>query len=195
MTDRNQISTFTLTPNSSPDWLDAVLRSSLAASENEAEEVSAEFRERCRKAGQRAYYIARLRAAMPLLGFLLLPFADYLKRLAALAGLPQIPEQLGLANPPELTLASARPFAHLAKQIGMNLQEVLIQVRVGVACSVQAAALQLIEARCRSAGTTDNLLIECEAELRQIESQYSPEVFRELQQIQQEIRQAWNEQP
>jgi hypothetical protein len=53
----------------------------------------------------------------------------------------------------------------------------------------------LIEARCRSAGTTDNLLIECEAELRQIESQYSPEVFRELQQIQQEIRQAWNEQP
>lgn len=196
-------------------WLDealhltgprAGLRARLTAQQAESipqsdlDEVSPEFRQRCREAGKQAFYLAKLRAEYLRIGFVPLPLLEFLQNLAQRAGVPLAPalKRFNLDNALQPEPASGRSWALLAQAVGLSLRETLIQMQMwwaSIASGLPGASLPLPAARFRNANSSHDLLEECEAALTRIEATYNDLDFHALLKVLAEVRNAYETAP
>jgi hypothetical protein len=184
-----------------PAWLRDALSLSLQSNhsdQSEEEPISPALSEKYREAAGVALSLAKLRKEKERVGFVPLPLADYIQGLVKVANisLPRILKWVGLDDISRPSAGSARAFARLTQEIGINLREALIHIRIAYASQVDSPPILLLMARQRSAGGTGTggTLEECEAVLGAVESEYELDSLRELRRTEFEIRAAYKEQ-
>ncbi len=155
----------------------------------ESEQVAAAFRQRCHDAADVALTMAKLRKERQRVGFVPLSFADYVQGLVRVAGvsLSSLLAWLGIADVSQTDAGSARALARLAREIGLNLREALAHARIGFAGRIDPAPIPVLVAHRRGGTTARNPLDECEAVLRELESEYDAEALSELRRIESEV--------
>ncbi len=180
-----------------PTWLRQVLdiakssATAIGASVGE-EPASAAFRQKCRQAADAALSIARLRRERQRIGFVPISLREYVHGLFLAAELQASPvlRWLGVDDPTDLDSASIKDWARLAREIGMELRETLIHARIGKVVGQGYAPFPMLFAQ-RSPGLRQRPIEVCEAILRQIESEFSPQVREEFQGLDREIREGY----
>lgn len=150
---------------------------------------SSTFRSRCQKAASVALIISKLRQERQRIGFVPLSFAEYVKGLAKAAGtsLSPVLEWLGIADIGFVDAKSARGFARFAQEIGLNLREVLIHLRIGFISQFEAAPIAALVAHRRTNSGQRNQLDECEMILKQFASECNAQLLQELREIESEV--------
>lgn len=161
----------------SEQWLSEVMASA---------KVTPGFRQRCENAALLALDIAKMRAEKERVGFVALPFRDYVEGLGKLAGVPLAPilSWFGIADLGASSASVAVGFAGLASEVGITVREAYNMMRVTVAVQHdEAPALQMAARRLAGMVPRDPLE-ECEAVLREIEARYPGKIRAELNAIQ-----------
>jgi hypothetical protein len=184
-----------------PAWLDDKLRLAAAFTafiQNDAPPVSPEFHARCQQAAAAALAQARMRAEHERGGDHFTPAAlsDYLRDLAQSAQVSLAP-LLARWDLPELgqpKAGTAHAIGQLAKSVGLSLQETVAHLWIGFAqqCGLQGD-LQALLGRQRSHRLNRDLLDDYATALKQLEKKCVPASWREFQQIEHEIRAAYEE--
>lgn len=183
-----------------PAWLAEALsmsRRSNHCDQPEDEPLAPALREKYREAAGVALSIAKLRKEKERVGFVPLPLADYIQGLVKVANisLPRLLKWVGLEDISRPSAGTARAFARLTQEIGINLREALVHIRIAYASQVDSPPILLLMARHRSAGATGGSpLEECEAVLGEVESEYELDALRELRRTEFGIRAAYREQ-
>ena len=157
-----------------PPWLIEALESA---------QVTESLRERMRKAGGAAYAMARMRAEKEKVGFVPLPFAEYLDGLATLAGVSLAPvlASLGIANAGRPAVSNAGLIGRLAYTLGFGLEDLILNLRVGIAEEAVGAPLPMLAAH-RGASTSSHPR-DCARFLDQIELRWPPDLRSEMDAI------------
>lgn len=181
-----------------PAWLVDVLRisqDSLVFSQLDEEPVSTEARQKYREAANIAFSLAKLRKEKERVGFVPLSLAAYVQGLVKVANVSLSPilMWLGIDDLSKPSSNSARGFARLAQEIGVELREALVHLRIGFAEKIEAAPMPLLVARQRSTGLRRSHLEDCEAVLGEIESEYELNCLRELRRSEFEFRAAYKD--
>lgn len=157
-----------------PEWLVEAL---------EAVHTTNAVRERMLQAGSVAFAMARLRAERQRVGFVPLPFGEYLAGLAKIAGVAvtSVFDWAGIHDPMRPNAEAAARIGRLAHGLGFHLEELLLHLRVGVAERVAGAPLPMLAAHRGSAAAT--LPRECDLVLRQLETGWPAELRKEMDAI------------
>jgi hypothetical protein len=184
--------------NRAPGWLAAMLRLSYEhfGSDGAIEEsIPSESSNRYREAAGIALSLAKLRKERERIGFVPLALSDYVLGLVKVADISISPilRWLGIDDLSRPTLSSAKAVARLSRELGMDLREALVHIRIGFASQIDTAPLPLLVARLRATGAHRTQLEECEAVLGEIESEYELDIIRELRSTEFEIRAAYRE--
>lgn len=185
-----------------PVWLDDAVR--LASEErlfnggpgaDGAQPGAEAFLRRCDEAAEVALGILRLREERQRVKFVPLSFAEYLQGLVKVADvrLPAVLAWLKIDDIKRPGPATAPAFARLAREIGIELREALIHIRIGFAAQADAAAVPLLLARHRNSGARRGMLEDCEVVLGSIEAGYDFDLWKELQDTEAEVRAAYEE--
>jgi hypothetical protein len=184
-----------------PVWLDEKLEMAAAFTaftRADAPAAPPESRERCRQRAVAALAQAKLRAEHEQREetFIPLGLTEYLWELAESTQVVLAPvlASLGLAELGQPQIATARALGQLARTAGLSLLETLTQLRISIArrCGLQDD-LQALMMRQRSQRFNRNLFQEYVAALTQLEKSLPATCWQELQQIEQEIRAAYEE--
>jgi len=151
------------------------------------------FEARCRQAAEAALSIAMLRAERQRVGFVPMPFSDYVNGLVKLANVPLSPimSWLGVETFSGLDLKVVNAYARLAQAIGLSLREVAMLMRISFAAQVGSVPVSLLVARRRSTAPQRTSLETSEAALREIEANYDSDKLVELHQIESELSAAY----
>jgi hypothetical protein len=158
---------------------------------------SGDFAERCRTAGEAARGLARLRGEQVRVGFVALPFGDYLQGLARAAGVSLQPmlSWAGIADLSAIDHLVAAKLARLALMIGLGFNETLTHLRMTFAAQQGSPAAPLLIARSRSDSRRPQPEVDCIATLSQIEATYSRAAARELHEIEAAVRPVFADEP
>lgn len=183
-----------------PIWLDDAVRLAREAQLFNSDEAAAgagseAFLRRCDEAAEVALGLFRLREERKRIRFVPLSFAEYLEGLVKVADvrLSAVLAWLKIDDIRRPGPATARAFARLASEIGIELREALVHIRIGYAAQTDAAAVPLLLARHRNSGARRGLLDDCEVVLGNIEARYDFELWKELQETESEVRAAYEE--
>jgi hypothetical protein len=182
-----------------PSWLtDLLLESNdyLAFNTVETEPGDKDFQKRCREAAFLAMSLSSLRKEKDRIGFVPLSLAAYLQGLFRVAdvALQPILAWIGIEKLSDLNSAQVARLARLARDIGIELREALIHLRIGFAEQLDGTPMPLLVARQRSsAGAKRSSLEECETVLGEIELEYDLESLRVLRRTEFEFRSAYKE--
>ena len=187
-----------LDPDGVPGWLFSALRDLrdlglFSNAEEDSSEAPADFYERCQNAAIVAHGLAALRKERQRIGFVPLSLSEYIQGLIKITGV-SIASILAWVGVKELTYTDAstlKALAHLARAIGLSLQETLLHARIGFAAQFGSAPVSLLIARRRAIGPRPGPVQECENALQHIESEYDLNRVRELSQLEAEVRAAY----
>jgi hypothetical protein len=184
-----------------PTWLDEKLRMAgafTAFTRHDASAAAPEYHARCRQTALTALAQAKLRAEHERRGenFIPLALTDYLGELAQSAQVALAPllARWDLSELAQPRIDTARSLGQLARSAGLSLLETLIHLRIGFAlhCGLQND-LQALLTRRRSQQFKRNLLQDYAGALTQLEKKLAPAHWHEHQQIEHEIRAAYEE--
>ena len=178
-----------------PVWLLTAMRlhrQLLDFSQNSSAENPDElFMARCGTVGK----IARLRELRNQIGFLPMPFWEYVDGLAKLAGVARdvILSWGGLTDTTSWDSYAILQMSRLAKTLGLEARETALLLRMSVAQRVGVAPAACLLAARRDPGATlvTKHLEEWEAALSQIELDYSPDDLADCQRIEREVSAAY----
>lgn len=168
-----------------PEWLEQTLAIG---------GTSPEFRRRCEDAALVALSIIKLRRERERLGFVPLPFAEYLTGLAKLAGvaLDSVLALYELAAIPQWDdLAS---WARIALDLGFPGKQASALLKIWRVEESDLAPFPIIVAARRPASAAAEPLSECEQALEAIEQSALPDLLRELRMVDEAIRHAYEPQ-
>ena len=179
-----------------PEWLTQALRASAPSILADRDALSAgdpAFEGRCRQAAEAALNIARLRAERQRVGFVPLPFSDYVEGLVKLASVSMQPvlSWLGVESLSGLEPKVVNACARLARAVGLSLREAATLIRISFAAQVGSAPLSLVVARRRAAGPQRTPLETSEAALREVEAGYDYGTLVELRRVESELDAAY----
>ncbi len=157
-----------------PSWLIEVLESA---------QVTESLRERMKKAGSASYAMARMRTEKEKIGFVPLPFAEYLEGLATLAGVSLAPvlAAAGISSAAKPTVGTAERIGRLAHTLGLQLEDLILHLRVGIAEQTAGAPLPMLAAH--RGVSTGGRPRECSRFLDQLELRWPPDLRNEMDAI------------
>lgn len=158
------------------------------------DEVAA-FTRRCREGAKIALGISKLRKEQQRIGFVPLPFADYIQGLVKVSGvsLPEVLAKFGIKDLASSDERSAPTLARLAKAVGIGLRETLAHFNISFATQLNTAPIPLLVARYRRTEPRQTSVDACEAVLRQLASQYDLSSLKELRRIEVGVRAVFTE--
>ncbi len=168
--------------NGNHDWMTEVMDSA---------KVSPDFRERCERAALLALDIARLRDERERVGFVALPFRAYLEGLGKIAGVSLAPLLTWFGIEDLSATATPGSLARLARELGLSAREAVVLLRVTTSERLGGAPILLLAARRRGGGPPANALDECDRALRQVESEYPPDVQAGIRHLESEVGQEY----
>lgn len=126
-----------LLAEASDDWHAASIEglAQAAAGEAVASPGSAAFRRRCQEAAQTAYRLTLMAKAREQIGFQPVPFEQYVELLARSAAVDVAPVLVwaGTDDLSRTTTATVMAFVRLARQLGLELRQTLLHVRLSLA--------------------------------------------------------------
>jgi hypothetical protein len=156
---------------------------------------SSAFLRRCDEAAEVAISVLKLREERKRIGFVPLSFAEYLNGLVKVADvrISAVLRWLKIDDISRPGPAAARALARLANELGIELREALIHIRIGFAAQSDATAVPLLLARHRGAGAGRALLDDCEVILGNVEAGYDLNLWKEVQEVESEVRAAYEE--
>lgn len=136
--------------------------------------------------------LKQLRAERERFGFLPLAFGAYLQELARQVALDLQPilAAFGIIEVERPTSQSATAFAWLARELGFDLTQLSLHVRLSVA-ACQGIAEPILAAHHAGYAGDDRAL--CEAAFEHLEAAYDRQTFAELQRIQAALRAVYDE--
>jgi len=129
-----------------------------------------------------------LRKEQQRIGFAPIAFATYVQGMAKAAGVSLSPvfAWFGIGDLSRPNQGTAKAFAALAREIGLSLREMIIQIRIGFAEQLGGEFVP-VSVRHRTSSTHRNQLEVCETVLKELESEYDMETLRQLRSIESEI--------
>ena len=177
-----------------PVWLETVVQMTYREREqSNPREVA--FQQQCRAAAMEAYHDALLCQEKQRVGFVPLSFKEYVEGLAKLVGcpLPSLCTRAGTVELGPIHLGNVHEVANLARGLGINLREILAMVRIEMANRLDFTPIPLLLARRRTGTGKSDPLAECEAALQQLEPEYDPASFAELERLEMALRKAYSQ--
>lgn len=136
-------------------------------------------RTRMREAGAVAFALARMRSEKQNIGFVPLPFGEYLQGLAKLAGVAMDPV-LRWAAIRDFTVFEAKEatgLGRLARTLGFAIEELFLSLRISVAEHAGGAPLPMLAAHRGASGAVT--ISQCDRALHQLESSWPNELKTE----------------
>lgn len=151
-------------------------------------QITEKFRQECIESADATWVMAKLQAGRERYGFHPLPLVDYLQKLAEIVNVSMVNvlERFGIAELSSPTIETVRPFARLAQQIGISLDETLMHFRIGLA---ELAGYNLMLLSTRRSATGRHSLVgsptngpekKCEQALAEVEAEYDAQQSQEL---------------
>ena len=155
----------------SPVWLTEILATA---------NITDSLRERMKGAGQLAYIMARMRAEKTKVGFVPLPFMEYLEGLATLAGVPlsYLHISTGIPDADHITTSTVSLVGRLAHILGFKLEELILHLRVGFAEHTSGTPLPMLAAH-RGASTQGDAR-DCSNFLDDLEARWPADLRAEM---------------
>ncbi len=163
--------------------LEEILAEPLEVFTAEELQISPALAARSRAAALQAYYLAKMRDAYHP-SFTPLSLREFLTQLGRDAGVVwhEVLNWWGVDR--WLSSASASlALTELAKAIGVSAEKVELHLRIGLAQEISSETWRASAARCSNGPNEEQLLAQCEAALREVESRYSDEQTRVLRQL------------
>ncbi|MCI0338377.1 MAG: hypothetical protein L0226_12410 [Acidobacteria bacterium] len=156
----------------------------------EMEPLSEEMLMRCREAAEVALTLAKLRAAKKRIGFLPLAFTEYIYGLANYdrKSIKAVLDFFGITDLSSLNHATAKNLARLSLQLGFTLQETLVHLGITFTNHFSHISIPGRIAHRSSVGGEHDAMGNCQAVLREIETEYDQETLRQLRQLESIIR-------